>query len=413
MFKSNNDIFEILSEAISEAIIVVDETQTIVAINSSTSSIFGYDKEELNGQKLDILIPKSFRHGHDSHFKNYYKHSTKRKMGLGKELFGAKKDGEEFPVEVGLNPFKIYDKKYVMALVIDITYRKQAEKKIHELNSKLEDKVKKRTGELNKTVKKLKELNENLETENQRRIEAEKKIKVALKREQELGDLKTKFLSLVSHEFKTPLSGMLTSVALLEKYTESVQQDKRDKHIKTIKNKIHYLNGILNDFLFVERLDSGKVNYKFTNFNVSKIVNEVLYDANMLLKRGQKINYPENIDEYSIYQDEKILELILFNLVRNAIKYSPEDTVIDIDINLDSDKIVFNISDQGIGIPKKDQQYIFQRYFRAENALLDQGTGIGLNIVKSHLDNLGGSISFKSIENEGSTFTVVLPIKNN
>lgn len=413
MFASNNnDIFEILSEAISEAIIVVDENQTIVATNSSALSIFGYTKQELNNEKLNILIPRNYHPKHGAYFKNYYQQSVKRKMGLGKELFGQKKNGDIFPVEVGLNPFEIYGKKYVMALLVDITYRKEAEKEIYELNTQLEDKVKKRTHELDNTISRLKELNNNLEVEIKRRINAENKIKEALKKEKELNDLKTKFLSLVSHEFKTPLSAILTSTVLLGKYTQTEQQEKRDKHVDTIKNKVHYLNNILNDFLSVERLESGKVKYKFSNFNVSKVLNEVIYDANMLLKRGQKINYPANIDEYSINQDEKIVELILSNLLRNAIKYSPEESVIDINVALKGDKVIFKITDQGIGIPEKDQKYIFQRYFRAENALLDQGTGIGLNIVQSHLDNLNGKVSFSSKENIGTTFTVELPVQN-
>lgn len=413
MFTSDNiNVFEILSEAISEAIIVVDENQTIVATNSSALTIFGYTKEELNNAKLDILIPRTYHAKHGKYFKDYYHQSVKRQMGLGRELFGQKKNGNIFPVEVGLNPFEIYGKKYVMALVIDITYRKEAEKEIHELNTQLEDKVKNRTHELNNTVKQLKQLNSNLEIEIKRRIDAENKIKEALKKEKELGELKTKFLSLVSHEFKTPLSAILTSTVLLGKYTQTEQQEKREKHVDTIKNKVHYLNNILNDFLSVERLESGKEKYKFSNFNVSKVLNEVIYDANMLLKRGQRINYPANIDEYSINQDEKIVELMLSNLLRNAIKYSPEESVIDIQVALNGNKIVFKISDQGIGIPEKDQKYIFQRYFRAENALLDQGTGIGLNIVKSHLDNLNGKISFISKENIGTTFTIELPVQN-
>src|SRR5690606_28946007 len=109
-------------------------------------------------------------------------------------------------------------------------------------------------------------------------------------------------------EFKTPLSGILTSAMLLGKYKLTEQQEKRDKHIKTISDKVHYLNNILNDFLSIEKLETGKINYKFSTFKVSKVVNEVVYNANMLLKEGQEIKYPENIDDYSLFQDEKCLE---------------------------------------------------------------------------------------------------------
>ena len=114
----------------------------------------------------------------------------------------------------------------------------------------------------------------------------------------------------------------------------------------------------------------------------------------MLLKDGQKINYPENINDISLYQDEKIVELALSNLIYNAIKYSSENTVIDINVSQNKNSTIFKIIDNGIGIPKKDQKNIFNRYFRAENALLLQGTGIGLNIVKDHLKNLNGSITW-------------------
>ena len=213
-------------------------------------------------------------------------------------------------------------------------------------------------------------------------------------------------MSLVSHEFKTPLSGILTSTMLLGKYKLAEQQEKRDKHLETITNKVHYLNNILNDFLSVEKLETGKINYNFQTFKLSKVVDEVIYNANMLLKGGQRIKYPEDIGELSLTQDEKTIELALSNLVNNAIKYSPENTEININIHQDKEYTNFKIIDKGIGIPKADQKNIFNRYFRAENALLTQGTGIGLNIIKSHLENLGGTITFESEENIGSTFTM-------
>ncbi|GAA4275437.1 PAS domain-containing sensor histidine kinase [Aquimarina mytili] len=406
VFEKQSNVFRILSEAVSEGIIVVNKDQIVVATNGSANEIFGYDEEELLGKPLNTLIPQKYHHSHSGHFENFVKHSEKRHMGRGRDLYGVRKDGTEFPLEAGLNPFTIYDNNYVMALVIDITERKEHEKKIQELNAVLEHKVEERTEELHRTIQELKE-------EVKLRKEAEAKAKESLKKERDLNELKTKFLSMVSHEFKTPLGGILTSATLIGKYTKEEQQEKRDKHLNTIKNKVKYLDNILTDFLSVERLETGKVSYKFSQFPLSKVINEVVYNANMLLKDGQRINYPNDIDEYTIEFDEKILELILSNLINNAIKYSSENTIIDLQVNFEKDVLIFKVIDQGRGIPKKEQEFIFKRYFRAENALLDQGTGIGLNIVKNHLENLGGTITFTSHENQGSIFIVKIPIVNN
>ncbi|TVZ27561.1 hypothetical protein JM83_2610 [Gillisia sp. Hel_I_86] len=384
-FKRESDVFRILSEAVSEGIIVVDKAQQIVTTNKAADAIFGYAKNELIGKSLDVLIPMKYRHSHPKQVKTFLEDSDKRQMGHGRDLYGLRKDGSQFPVEAGLNPFNINGNMYVMAFVIDITVRKEAEKEIRDLNADLEKKVEERTYQL----------------------------KEALHKEKDLNELKTKFLSLVSHEFKTPLSGILTSSTLIGKYPNTGQQDKRDKHIKTIQNKVKFLNNIINDFLSIERLESGKVNYKFSTFPLSKIINEVIYDANMFLKDGQKINYPENIDGIFISFDEKILQLIMTNLLNNAVKYSSENSTIDIEAVLDTKRLSIVVKDEGIGVPVNEQKYIFNRYFRAENALLNQGTGIGLNIVKSHLENLGGTITFVSEENKGSTFSITIPVSTN
>lgn len=408
--KKNRKIFDLLSQAISEGVVIVDEKQHIVSTNKSADEIFGYEPGELNGKHLNVLIPKSYHDRHEHYVSEFVSHGDKRQMGHGRDLYGAHKDGHPIPVEAGLNPFEVDGKTFVMALVSDITQRKEQERKILELNADLEKKIRQRTKKLEETVKEVQSVNENLEDEIRKRLAAEKRIKDALKKERELNELKTKFLSMVSHEFKTPLSGILTSTILLGKYKLAEQQEKREKHLRTITDKVHYLNNILNDFLSVERLESGKVNYRFTTFRLSKVINEVVYNANMLLKSGQKIVFPPEVDEYLIRQDEKILELCLSNLVHNAIKYSPEDTLIEIGVKKKGDFLVLEVRDQGIGIPEASRKNIFSRYYRAENALNDQGTGIGLNIVQGHLKNLGGNITFTSDEGKGSTFIMTVPI---
>lgn len=404
--EKKGNIFKLLSEAISEGIIIVNKDQEVVASNGAANAMFGYETDELLGEHLNLLIPQKYKANHSGHFKNFMHHSKRRQMGHGRDLYGLRKDGTTFPVEAGLNPFQIYENMYVMALVSDITIRKQQEKEILDLNSNLEEKIAQRTKTLEETVDKLK-------NEVEKRKTAESKIKESLKKERELNELKTKFLSMVSHEFKTPLSGILTSATLIGKYKETHQQEKRDKHLKTIKSKIKYLDNILSDFLSIERLESGKTVYKFSTFPLSKVLNEVIYDANMLLKDGQSIEYPSDIDDIVVEFDEKILELILTNLINNAIKYSSENCTIYVTVETKKKYLIISVKDEGIGIPEKEQKHIFNRYFRAENALINAGTGIGLNIIKSHLDNLDGKITFSSTENKGSTFVVSIPLHLN
>ncbi len=493
-----NDIFKILSEAISEGILIVNDKQQIVASNSVANEMFGYSDEELNGQPLNILLPKNATVLHTDYFMGFMRKGEKRSMGKGLDLRGTQKDGSEFPLEIGLNPFKLLRKKYVMALVVDISERKKAEQiighwfnifnesldeiyvfdvesftflnvnrgaqlnlgySIEELDgmSVLDIKPKLTNKSLARLLRPLlqnkkdkiefetihrrkdgtnypvevhlqlslldkkqvgvaivlditerKNYTEKLERTVEERTE---QLSSALKKEKSLNELKTKFLSLVSHEFKTPLSSILTSITLLSKYTETNQQEKRDKHIGTIKSKVKYLDNILSDFLSIERLETGQVRYNTTSFPLSKLINEVVYSANSLLKEGQRIVYPQNIDDIMVTFDEKILALSLTNLLHNAIKYSSENSTIEVAVELQGDALIINIFDEGIGIPKDEQPYVFDRYFRASNVLTTQGTGIGLNIAKQHLINLNAEISFESKEGKGSTFALKIPHK--
>lgn len=494
-----NDVLKVISEVISEGVVIVNDCQEIVSCNASANKMFGYSEGELLEEPLEVLILEGLREKHRHEVRAFMKKGEARPMGPGLELYGVRKNGERFPLEISLNPFTLAEKEYVMALVVDITERKKAEQTIdywfqifdeslneiyvfdaetfvfinvnrgaqlnlgynlEELNRlsvfdikpKLSKEVMKRlvapliSGKKEKvnfeTMHKRKdgslypvEVHLQLSHIGKKEVcvaivlditerkyytqqlentveERTQQLREALKAEKKLNELKTKFLSLVSHEFKTPLTSILTSTSLLSKYTETEQQDKRDKHINTIKYKVRHLDNILTDFLSIERLDTGKINYNITVFPLSKLVNEVIYDSNTLLKEGQHIRYPLNIEGMSLEFDEKIMTLALSNLVHNAIKYSPEDTEIDLQVIKDGKNLQININDQGLGIPMEDQPFIFDRYFRASNVLTVQGTGIGLNIVRQHMHNLGANITFKSELGQGSTFTLHIPINN-
>lgn len=367
-----NHFLKIFDESLNEIYVFDLETRRFTHANYGAQKNSGYTIGELRRRTITDLIEDI---SGDNFRKLLHSNNLEKKEKITFETNLKRKDGTTYPVEIHLQSSQLGNRIVMVAIVLDITERKN-------YTQKLEKTVAQRTRELNE----------------------------ALVLEKELNDLKTKFLSMVSHEFKTPLSTILTSATLVGKYTSSEQQHIRDKHLKSITTGVHHLTGILNDFLSLERLEKGKELYRLRDFSLSKVVNEVIYNANMLLKDGQRINYPMNIDDVIIHQDEKIVSLFLTNLLHNAIKYSHENTEIDLKIEVNHKDVHFHVIDRGIGIPKEDQKYIFNRYFRADNVLLTQGTGIGLNIVKSHVENLGGGISFKSVENEGSTFSVVLPL---
>ena len=366
-----NHLAAIFHESLNEIYVFDAKTLKFVNVNYGAQKNIGYTLEELK-----TMTPIDIKPNYDDNtFRNSVDILLKKSVEkLEFETVHLRKDGTTYPVEVHLQLSSLGDKDVFIAIILDITERKN-------YTERLEKKVEERTEQLN----------------------------VALSKEKELNELKTKFLSLVSHEFKTPLSGILTSSVLLSKYELTQEQEKRNKHIKTISDKVHYLNNILNDFLSLEKLEKGKLTYKFNHFKLSKIIDEIVYNANMLLKEGQYINYPDDIDDLSLYQDEKILELILTNLVNNAIKYSPKQSVIAITIKQNKETTKIQVKDNGIGIPIKDQKSIFERYFRAENVINTEGTGIGLNIAKNHLENLGGTICFQSEEHKETTFTIIIP----
>ena len=402
VFEKDNDLINKSLKVESVGIILLDAQQHIIEANQSAERMFGYKIKELNQLHLQVLFSDANTIELENQLKVFLNQGVKEKKEKNFSIYGMHKSKSMFPVEVSLNVFKLCDKEYIMALVNDISTRKEQEVKLSKLNAKFEQKIILKTKELNETISQL-------EHENMLRVDAEKDINIAFRRERELNKLKTNFLSLVSHEFKTPLSGILTSIILLGKYDLAEQQEKRDKHIKIITDKVQYLNNILNDFLSLEKLETGNINYNLSTFKLGKVIKEVVSNANILLKEGQTIDYSDSIDEISLFQDEKIIELTLSNLINNAIKYSSENSVIAIRVRQDLEITTLEIIDDGIGIPKIDQKNIFNRYFRAENALLTEGTGIGLNISKTHIENLGGSINFESTENKGTTFTISIP----
>jgi signal transduction histidine kinase len=232
----------------------------------------------------------------------------------------------------------------------------------------------------------------------------------ALENEKSLNELKSRFISTASHEFRTPLSTILSSVSLIQKYASSDDQDKREKHILKIKNAVSGLTEILNDFLSLGKLEEGKMSAKWARHDVFALIKEVVSDINSIVRSGQSITY--NSGTFELMIDRQLLRNVMFNLLSNAIKFSPEGALIDVHVSIRENDVVIAVRDQGIGISEADMKNLFGRFFRGANAIAIPGTGLGLNIVTKYLELMQGTITCTSELDVGSTFYIHLPKTN-
>lgn len=386
--------FEALFNSASMGIIVVNGSGDIVMSNHYANKLFGYQEDEIVSEKLEKLIPQRYHHAHIKNRDGFIAKPQARSMGVGMTLRALKKDGSEFPVEISLGHFETSESKYVIAFISDITMRQESEEEIKKLNASLEEKVANRTEELQKTLIQLQASKESLTK--------------SLEKEKEVNDLKSRFVSMASHEFRTPLSTILSSVSLLAKYETTEDQPKRDKHIDRIKSSVTTLTDILNEFLSLGKIEEGKVDVHFESFDLTLFLQGVVNEMSDLLKNGQELIL-EGDENITCYSDASLLKHVLINLVSNAIKFSPENTKILISTMNQKENIQIKVIDQGIGIPEKDQVHLFERFFRATNVTNIQGTGLGLHIVGRYIELLKGSITYQSLLENGSVFCIELP----
>jgi signal transduction histidine kinase len=423
-------------------------------------------------------------------------------MGTGMNLWGRRKDGSDFPVEVSLNYIKnTSDETMVVALVSDISVRKRAQDEVLKVNQNLEQLVEQRSKALFKSEQLYKSIAKNypsgiiymlnleyiirfvegkelerhgktpedcigknyIETcDNEASrvssllhelvqegsvdmIEIEKRgqfysltaslirdefgeltnilvvennitqqrknadfLERNLREEKQLGELKSRFVSMASHEFRTPLTTVASSAGLIKRYAENGDQEKIAKHADRIQNTVGHMTNLLNDFLSLEKLESGKQEMKTAEFDVCSCISEIKEDMFGVLKENQRLILSG--DNVTIFSDPFFLKAILINLISNAIKYSPEGADINVNWKVKDNQICIDVIDQGIGIPEEEQKLMFTRFFRAANATNIEGTGLGLFIVTKYLDLMRGEINFNSKVNTGSTFTLKIPI---
>ncbi|MFT5778584.1 MAG: PAS domain S-box-containing protein [Crocinitomicaceae bacterium] len=493
-------------ERSSEGLLVANNQGIIEAVNPKLLDMFGYVPGELEGQKIEVLIPQSARTHHVKLREGYTKKPVSRSMGEGSNLKAKRKDNSEFSVEISLSHYQDKDELKVMAFVVDISKRVEVENALVRLNEELENKVDERTHELNQQNKLLLSISKNFPNGNiyvlnsdyriiwadgqllrdsglnenslvgisfverlplNLKNEIEQHLQLAfqgetinteianedryyslyavplelspeednsvllvemdvtdskkneleilrtLEKEKELNEMKSRFVSMASHEFRTPLSSIVSSATLIGKYTDGDQQDKRDKHIRRIERSVSNLTAILNDFLSLDKLEEGKTNILLESIEIKPFIQEIIEEMSVVKKEGQVIDYVHSGDVKSIKSDARLLKNSILNLTSNACKYSTETDTIELRTMCDSEVFKLTIKDHGIGIPEEEQKQLFTRFFRANNVTNVQGTGLGLNIVKKYINLLGGTISFESVEGEGTTFKMSIPLDTN
>jgi len=557
----NRERLKALFEYATEGMIIADGKGEIVLLNPMAENQFGFEKGELIGKNIEVLIPDRFSQRHVKHREKYSQNPYPRPMGKGNLLYAKRKDGSEFPVEISLSNFTTDEGRFIIAFIIDISERRKSEellqkekelarmyldiapviflvldsemrvnlinqkgtrilkyaesdiigtnwfekfippnlldesvimfnklmngehdstgnvetdiitssgetrviswkyavirnetgqpvsllgagediteRKVHEaiiakaneelkqysleisgLNADLEKRVRERTEQLASLIQKLEHINTELAVEIKERKQAEElletkreELKVALDKERELSELKSRFVTMASHEFRTPLSTILSSVSLISKYNETDQEEKRIKHIERIKSSVYNLTSILNDFLSIGKLEEGKIQCHSSEFDITTFSNDLTGELREVSKKGQSISYTHTGSTSRVTLDKNLTRNICLNLLSNAIKYSDEGKSIKFETTTDGRQLTISVTDQGIGIPENEQQHIFERFFRANNASNIQGTGLGLNIVKKYAELMKGEVSFTSEYGKGTTFVVTLPVE--
>lgn len=353
--RSANELFvKLFYESPIGIVISKLETGEIVDCNKAYCELINYSKSELIGNtavQLNILSSVSQRNEIVSGARN---NGTARDI----EVQLKPRDGQPVWVSISMQSIQIRDENCLLSAILDVTAHKEAEEKIRQtLNSEIE-----------------------------------------------LNKLKSNFVSLASHEFRTPLTTILSSAFLLNNYVSGENKEKVSKHLMRIKSSVNLLTSILDEFLSLTKIEEGKVEPKKEKINLKEIIETVCRNFNGLAKPGQRIVY-EHTGEEEIYSDPVLLGNIVNNLLSNAVKYSGDSDEIFVS-SVVNNRIHLSVKDQGIGISKEDQAHLFERFFRASNIGNIQGTGLGLHIMKHYLDMLHGSIEVSSEPGRGSEFTV-------
>ncbi|MFA7419313.1 MAG: PAS domain S-box protein [Melioribacteraceae bacterium] len=396
--RENEEKFRSLFEDHSAVELLLNpESGEIVDANKAASEYYGYSIDTLKGMdisRINVLSREEIAE----------KMNAVQKEGRGNFIFKHRMaSGEIRDVENYSSKIVIGGKVFLHSIIHDITDKKKIEYELSKYQEHLEVLVEERTQEIET-------INEQLIREMELKKEAEKLLQEALSKEKELSNLKSRFISTASHEFRTPLTSVLTSTELIQRYYNKWEKVKLDEHLDRIKRSVEYLTKLMDNVLTVNKAEAGKIVFTPEKIDLNELCLEVIEELH--LRTDEVIDFT-----YEFVGKEKIFTLdyhqaehILHNLLSNAVKYSPNGGIVNLSVASDLEKIEITIKDQGIGIPQEDIPRLFDPFHRSKNTIDIKGTGLGLSIVKHAVELHNGKIEVNSTEGVGTTFIVTIPI---
>jgi PAS domain S-box-containing protein len=373
-----------LLQAAPDAILEVEGQGRIVLLNDAAEKMFGYSRQELLGLNVDTLVPNGMRGAHQQHRGSYTAHPQTRPMGTGLELNAQRKDGSLIPVEISLSPNRVGSEMRVIAVVRDITPRKEIENRLKAIQERY-------TSELAAKNQQLEARNRDVEKANR---------------------LKSEFLASMSHELRTPLHTIIGFSELLSEELEGPLSPKQKRFVGHILQDSRHLLELINDILDLSKIESGRLELQIGSFEFPACVDEVLGGIQPQAAAKQIRIENRNTFRETLCADRLRVKEILYNLLSNAVKFTPEGGFVWVESAVHDEFLQVTVGDTGIGIVPEEQELVFEKFYQVGSTTKGtrEGTGLGLAITRKLVELHGGRVSLHSKPGEGTRFTFTLPL---